>query len=89
MRADKDKMNRLLKTARGQIDGLLKMVEEDRYCVDISNQLMAAEAILRKANREVLRAHLEHCVKGAFEAGDAEDEKRKIEEIVQLMSKMM
>ena len=45
--------------------------------------------ILRKANREVLRAHLEHCVKGAFEAGDAEDEKRKIEEIVQLMSKMM
>ena len=89
MRADKQTVTRLLKTARGQLDGILAMVENDRYCVDISNQLMAAEAILRKANREVLRAHLEHCVKGAFEAGDAEDEKRKIEEIVQLMSKMM
>ena len=51
MQADKAKINRLLKTARGQIDGILKMVEEDRYCMDISHQLMATEAILNKANK--------------------------------------
>ena len=51
MKADKQKVNRLLKTARGQIDGILRMVEEDRYCMEISQQLMATEAILNKANK--------------------------------------
>ena len=51
MRADKDKITKLLKTARGQLDGILKMVEDDRYCMDISQQLMAVEAILNKANK--------------------------------------
>ena len=51
MKADKEKVALLLKTARGQLDGLLKMVEDDRYCMDISNQLLAAQAILKKANR--------------------------------------
>ena len=45
LQADKKKMMRLLKTARGQMDGILKMMEEDRYCIDISQQLMATEAI--------------------------------------------
>ncbi|MEA4892617.1 MAG: metal-sensing transcriptional repressor [Peptococcaceae bacterium] len=89
MQADKEKISRLLKTARGQLDGLLKMVEEDRYCIDISNQLMAAESILRKANREILQAHLEHCVKSAFLAGDPEEENKKIDEIVQLLGKII
>ena len=65
MQADKAKINRLLKTARGQIDGILKMVEEDRYCMDISHQLMATEAILNKANKEILTAHLKSCVSNA------------------------
>ena len=56
MKADKQKVNRLLKTARGQIDGILRMVEEDRYCMEISQQLMATEAILNKANKEILTA---------------------------------
>ena len=54
MKADKEKVALLLKTARGQLDGLLKMVENDRYCMDISNQLLATQAILKKANREVV-----------------------------------
>ncbi len=58
MRADREQVARLLRTARGQIDGILKMVEEDRYCIDVSNQIMADESILGRANREVLRAHL-------------------------------
>ena len=65
MQADKAKISRLLKTARGQIDGILKMVEEDRYCIDISQQLMATEAILNKANKEILTAHLKNCIRNA------------------------
>ncbi|MBW7573845.1 metal-sensing transcriptional repressor [Caproiciproducens faecalis] len=85
MKADKDKVTRLLKTARGQLDGLLKMVEEDRYCIDISNQLMATQAILKKANREIIHAHLGCCVKEAFEQGDSEE---KIDEILAVMDKL-
>ena len=59
MQADKTKVTKLLKTARGQLDGLIKMVEDDRYCIDISNQLMATQAILKKVNREILHEHLD------------------------------
>lgn len=85
MKADKTKVTRLLKTARGQLDGLIKMVEEDRYCIDISNQLMATQAILQKVNNEVIHAHLKSCVKDSFVEGN-EDE--KIEEIVKLLDKL-
>lgn len=88
MVADKDRVIRMLKTARGQLDGLLKMVDEDRYCIDISNQLMAAQAILRNINREVLHAHLGCCVQEAFENGDEADAHRKIEEIMEIMDKL-
>ncbi|NLZ81177.1 MAG: metal-sensing transcriptional repressor [Clostridiales bacterium] len=85
MQSDKVKATRLLKTAKGQIEGLLKMVEEDRYCIDISNQILATEAILRKVNREILHGHIEHCVKEAVENNDAE---KKLEEILQIMDKL-
>ncbi len=85
MKSDKTKVTRLLKTARGQIDGILKMVEEDRYCIDISNQLMAAQAILRNINREVLHDHLGSCVQEAFETGD---QREKIEEIMAIIDKL-
>ena len=86
MRADREQVARLLRTARGQIDGILKMVEEDRYCIDVSNQIMAAESILGRANREVLRAHLEGFVRDACENGAAEE---KIEEIAALLDKLV
>ena len=85
MKADKAKVNRLLKTARGLIDGILKLVEEDRYCIDISNQLVATKSIINKVNSEILKAHLENCVKDAFLEGDAE---KKIDEIVNLLKKI-
>ncbi len=85
MRGDKDLVLRLLRTAAGQINGIMKMVEDDRYCIDVSNQLMATESILKKANREVLRGHLEHCVKDAFAAGNGEE---KVGEILDLLTKM-
>lgn len=85
MKADQKQIVRLLKTARGQIDGILKMVEEDRYCVDISNQIMATDAILRKANKEILRAHMKCCVKDALETGQ---EDKKIDELIDMIDKM-
>ena len=79
MMADEKKILRLLKTARGQMDGIIKMVEEDRYCIDISQQLMATEAILNRANKEILSAHLKHCVR---EAASEEERSQKIDEFV-------
>lgn len=86
MRADHDAVKRLLLTARGQVEGLLKMVDDDRYCVDISNQLLAATAILKKANQEVLRAHLKGCVQEAMTKPGSQE---KIDEVVALLDKMM
>ena len=58
MKADAARTLQLLKTARGQIDGVIRMVEDDRYCIDISNQIQAASAILAKVNQEILSAHI-------------------------------
>ncbi|MCM1195412.1 MAG: metal-sensing transcriptional repressor [Corallococcus sp.] len=85
MTADKAKITRLLKTARGQIDGILKMIEENRYCIDVSNQIMASQAILAKVNKEVLHAHLSNCVL----ASCGEGSKEKVEEIKQILDKLL
>lgn len=86
MQADKKQINRLLKTARGQIDGILKMVEEDRYCIDISHQLMACEAVLKKANKEVLGAHMKHCV---HDAVGSDDQDQKIDEMIRIIDALL
>jgi DNA-binding FrmR family transcriptional regulator len=87
VKADREKVSRLLRTARGQIDGILKMIEEDRYCIDISNQIIATEALLHKANREVLHAHIDMCVKEAIDSGKTEDKLAEIRSIVDKLSK--
>ena len=86
MQAEKTKVVRLLKTARGQMDGILKMVEEDRYCIDISTQLMATEAILNKVNKEILTAHLKHCL---AHTSSREEQEQKIDELVSMLGKLM
>ena len=87
VRADREKVIRLLKTARGQIDGILNMIEEDRYCIDISNQIIATEAILNKVNREVLHGHIDMCVKEAIESGNTEIKLQEIRSIVDKLTK--
>lgn len=86
MKADHAQVLRLLKTARGQLDGIIRMVEEDRYCIDISNQLMATQSLLGKVNNQVLQAHVSCCVKEAVESGDPEE---KLEEIATLLEKLI
>lgn len=88
MKADKTQVTRLLKTARGQIEGILKMVEEDQYCIDISNQLMAAQAILRRANREVIQSHMASCVREAMAQGDKATVEQKIQELAGIMDQL-
>jgi DNA-binding FrmR family transcriptional regulator len=85
MKADKTRATRLIKTARGQLDGLLKMIDDDRYCMDVYNQILATQAILQKVSRDVIQAHLESCVREAFETGR---EQEKIEEVLKLMNKL-
>ena len=85
MTADRSKVTRLLKTARGQMDGILKMIEENRYCIEISNQIMACQAILSKVNKEVLNTHLRTCVLNST----GEDSKEKLEEISQVLDKLL
>lgn len=86
MKADKDKITRQLKIARGQLDGVLRMVEEDRYCVDISNQLLATQAILKRINQEILRAHIRGCVR---EGLHTDTPNPKLEEALALLEKMI
>ena len=84
MKADHKQVKKLLNMAKGQIEGIIKMVDDDRYCMDISTQLLATEAILKKTNKIVLSAHLQSCVKDALTAEGAE----KIEEIMNMVSKL-
>ncbi len=86
MQADEKKVLRLLKTARGQIDGIIRMVEEDRYCMDISHQIMASAAILNRANREVLAGHLKGCVRNAT---TDEERDEKIDELINMLGKLV
>lgn len=87
MRADKQSVSRLVKTARGQVDAVLKMIEDDRYCMDIATQLSAAESLLHRARREVMKAHLDGCVCEAFESGDEQERSKKLDEILKLVDK--
>lgn len=83
MEKNKEVLN-LLKTSRGQIEGIIKMVEDDRYCVDISKQILAVQALLKKVNMSVLDNHIKHCVKKAIEEGHGDE---KINEVMDIINK--
>lgn len=87
MRAEKLKTIQLVRTAKGQLEGVIRMIEDDRYCVDVAMQLQAVESLVHKANREVIKAHLEGCVRDAFELGDEKEREKKLDEILRLLEK--
>ncbi len=86
MNTEQKKALQSLKTSKGQIEGIIKMIEDGRYCVDVSNQIIAVQSLLKKANLLILKQHMNHCVKEAFEH---EDGSEKIDEIIHLLSKVM
>ncbi|HHT24880.1 MAG TPA: metal-sensing transcriptional repressor [Clostridiaceae bacterium] len=87
MQADPQKVLNRLKTARGQIDGIIRMVEENQYCIDISNQILAAQAVLQSTNKMILHAHLDHCVRQSF--ANEKDRDEKLAEIQTIIDKLL
>lgn len=84
MKHDNTEALKLLKTAKGQIDAVIRMTEDERYCVDISTQISATQAMLKKANLVILKNHLDTCVRESFTDGTSEE---KIEEIIMILKK--
>ncbi len=75
-----------LKTARGQIDGILKMIADERYCIDVSKQIFAVQSLLKKANMKILKDHMNSCVKSAVFEGCGDE---KIDEIIYILEKFI
>ena len=84
MKADNARINRMLKTARGQIDGILKMVEEDRYCGDILMQVAAVESALQALGYVMLQDHMETCVVEEIQNGNT----AIVDEAIELVKKL-
>jgi DNA-binding FrmR family transcriptional regulator len=76
-----------LNRIEGQVRGLARMVEEDRYCIDVVTQIAAVRAALRRVEEEVLRDHVAHCVEHAIKSGDKADQRRKITELMDVLGR--
>lgn len=83
----KEKVEARLKRVAGQMSGIQKMVEDDRYCVDVLMQISAARAALAKVSKMLLESHIQTCVTGAFESDDEDDRTAKISELVRVFEK--
>jgi CsoR family transcriptional regulator, copper-sensing transcriptional repressor len=75
------------KRIAGQVGGLSRMVEDDRYCIDIITQISAVRAALRRAEEEVLRDHVSHCVEHAITSGNKQEQRKKIAEIIDVLGR--
>jgi len=76
-----------LKRIEGQVRGLCRMVEDDRYCIDIITQISAVRAALRRAEEEILADHAAHCVERAIASGNKAEQRRKVTELVEVLSR--
>jgi DNA-binding FrmR family transcriptional regulator len=76
-----------LRRIEGQVRGLANMVEQERYCIDILTQLRAARAALRRVEESVLRGHVESCVAGALRGSDRDEQRRKVDELFDVLSR--
>jgi CsoR family transcriptional regulator, copper-sensing transcriptional repressor len=76
-----------LRRIEGQVRGLARMVETERYCVDILTQVRAARAALKRVEEQVLRDHVEHCVAQAIRSGDRREQQAKVDELVGVLGR--
>jgi CsoR family transcriptional regulator, copper-sensing transcriptional repressor len=83
------KQNLLHRLSRieGQVRGIARMVESERYCIDVLTQLRAVQAALGRVESEMLKNHLRHCVEGAIVSGSAAEQRRKAGELIELLSR--
>ena len=77
-----------LNRIEGQVRGLARMVEDDRYCIDVITQVSAVRAALKRVEEEVLKDHVAHCVEHAISAGDRAEQRQKISELMRVLGKM-
>ncbi len=86
-RQNKPRLLNRLNRIEGQVRGIGRMVEEDRYCIDILTQLQAARAALAKVETEMLKDHLGRCIEGAIVSGDKAEQRRKASELIELLER--
>jgi DNA-binding FrmR family transcriptional regulator len=79
-------LNRLNRI-EGQVRGIARMVEQDRYCIDVLTQLQAVRAALTKVETEMLKEHLGHCIEGAIVSGDKDEQRKKAAELIELLER--
>ncbi|MFO1013601.1 MAG: metal-sensitive transcriptional regulator [Caulobacteraceae bacterium] len=86
-RPDKAQLLNRLNRIEGQVRGVTKMVDEDRYCIDVLTQIRAVRAALAKVETEMLKTHLSHCIEGAIVSGDVNDQRQKAAELIALLER--
>ena len=84
---DKDLIVKRLHRIEGQVRGIERMVDEDRYCIDIVTQISAVRAALRRVEEEVLKDHVAHCVEHAIASGNKTDQRQKISELIDVIGR--
>lgn len=77
-----------LQRIEGQVRGISRMLVEDRYCIDVITQITAVRAALRRVEEEILRDHIAHCVESAIASGDADEQRQKLSELVEVMARV-
>jgi len=89
MHDDEKKTKRLGRLARieGQVRGIARMVADDRYCIDIITQIAAVQAALRRVESDILENHVSHCVEHAIASGDAEEQRKKVAELMEVLNR--
>jgi DNA-binding FrmR family transcriptional regulator len=85
--ATKTSCRKRLSRIEGQVRGLARMVDEDRYCIDIVTQIAAVRAALARVEEEVLRDHVAHCVEHAIKSGNTAEQRRKVAELMQVLAR--
>lgn len=83
----RSKLDARLRRIAGQVAGIQRMVEEDRYCVDVLLQIAAVRAALEQAGKLLLGAHVETCVRDAVESGAPRERKAKVDELLEVLAR--
>ena len=86
---DKPKLLNRLNRIEGQVRGVARMLEDDRYCIDVLTQIRAVKAALSRVETEMLKSHLDHCIESAIVSGDADAQREKAAEIIQLLERAL
>ena len=84
---NKPKLLNRLNRVEGQVRGIARMIDEDRYCIDVLTQIQAVRAALAKVEREILKAHLDHCIESAIVSGDTHEQRKKASELIALLER--